>query len=546
MIYTRYQKEKQKKQLSMMFTSITHELLTPLTIISASVEHLRDEEPKFFGEYELMEINIQRSVRLLQQILETSKSHNGSLKLLVSHGDVMAYIRETARSIIPLMAKRGLNFSISCTPESMMGWIDTDKMDKIIFNLLSNASKYTTSEDGQVELIVKTNSNYDSIVIEVKDNGCGIPKSRQKQLFKMFYDGEYRRYDTMGNGIGLALTKDLVYLHGGTISYEGGEGIGSTFIVVIPISRESFLPSQIDDKNKIDIRIPHSAILDFNALSKQNDTKSEKEKQQEEEMQNKDDAYKILIVEDNSELLNLMKQLLKRDYIVSTASNGKEALNVLKKREQDLIVSDVMMPEMDGYKLTKHVKNDPDYKHLPIILLTAKTQEEDRETSLRIGADDYMTKPFKMGELRLHINNLIENRQRIQNDSKNLSSEEETDSTETTFSQGDEFLSKATACIKESIADSEYDRDRFAADMGMSQSSLYNKLRATTGMSVSSFMRDIRMKEACRLMKDAPDRRISEIAYSVGYKDPKYFATTFKKETGMQPTEYIDKCIKRL
>ena len=174
-LYLRNQRLKNKAQLSMMFTSITHELLTPLTILSASVEHLREKEPKHKVEYDLMNLNIQRSVRLLQQILETSKSKNGQLKLLVSNGDVMEYIKETAKCMVPLMQRKGLQFNVSCKPESMMGWIDTDKIDKIIFNLLSNAAKYTNGTDGKISLTARTNDYFDKVIIEVTDNGCGIP-----------------------------------------------------------------------------------------------------------------------------------------------------------------------------------------------------------------------------------------------------------------------------------------------------------------------------------------------------------------------------------
>lgn len=528
-LYLRHLRSRQEKRLNAMFASITHELLTPLTIISASVDHLRDVQPQYSEEYDLMEINIQRSVRLLQQILETAKANDGSLRLLVSQGDVMGYIRQTARSIIPLMAKQGVSFSIECSPQSMMGWIDTDKLDKIIFNLLSNAAKYTTGADGHVSLKARTNRNYDRIYIEVADNGCGIPKKRQKDLFKMFYDGDYRRFNTFGNGIGLALTKQLVFLHGGQIRYEGDEGKGSTFIVMLPINKEAFQPSQIDEKHKVDINIPESVISDFQTSHPYNMPPASPP----------DDAYRLLIVEDNVDLLHLMAHLLQSQYHVYTAENGTQALEIVHSQAVDLVVSDVMMPGIDGYELTSKIKSAPDTRHLPVILLTAKRMEEDKRRSLSVGADDYVTKPFKMGELRLRIDNIIENRRRQQQEFRSLSIDE---ARHLAANKSPEslFLDKALRCVHEHIADSDYDRNRFASDMGMSESSLYNKLRSVTGMSVTSFIRDIRLKEACRLMKTNKDQRVSDIAYAVGYKDPKYFATIFKKEFGMQPSEYMD------
>ena len=548
----RNSKLRQKAQMNMMFTSITHELLTPLTILSASIEHLRDVEPKHKLQYALMEINIQRSVRLLQQVLETTKAQDGRLKLLVSHGDVMGYIRNTAHSIIPLMAKKHLKFSVKCQPESMMGWIDTDKLDKIIFNLLSNSAKYTTGENGLVGLNVRTNDRYDRIFIEIRDNGCGIPESRKKHLFELFYDGEYRRFNTMGTGLGLSLTRELVYLNNGTISYESEEGKGTTFYITLPINKESFDLTQIDEKNKVDINKPMSAVLDLgeeesllendfvltDKISKNIATDTMKPKEIADSSD--EDAYTILVVEDNLELLMLMKQLLSRKYKVETARHGREAVELIEKTELDLIISDVMMPVMDGYELVKYVKNSVGYRHLPIIMLTAKTQETDKMDALTVGADEYMTKPFKMKELLLRIDNMIANRQRITREFKQQSIEEVKVKNVTMPSPDNEFLEKAMTCVHNHLDDSDYDRDSFASDMGMSASSLYNKLRAVTGMNATSFIRDIRMKEACRLAKSTQGIRVSDLAYSVGYKDPKYFSTIFKKEFGMQPSEYIE------
>lgn len=533
-LYQRSVRMRNRLHMERVYTNITHELLTPLTIISASVEHLRMEEPKYGYDYDMMQLNIQRMVRLLQQILETSKSQAGELKLLVSHGDVMKYIRETAQTIEPLMQKKGLTFNISCKPESMMGWIDTDKLDKIIFNLLSNAAKYTEKE-GLVELIVRTNKTFDQIIIQVRDNGIGIPKDRQKGLFHRFYDGEYRNRNTFGTGIGLSLTRDLVYLHNGSISFESEEGKGTTFFIELPINKEAFAQSQIDEKNKINIHIPQSVILDFSELEQ----KSTEELAQEREAE--ENSYKLLVVEDNVELLMLMQQLLRHNYRVYTAQNGREALQVVHSTDLDLIISDVMMPEMNGYELTEAVKSDQDYSHLPIILLTAKIQDTDREEALKVGADDYIAKPFRLSDLQLRIDNIIANRQRIQREFKQQTIAETKQKVQETPSPDNEFLKRAIQCVNDHLDDADFDRDAFAREMGASQSTLYNKLRATTGMNVSSFIRNMRMKAIDDIIRQQPDLRVSDLAYKVGFKDPKYFATTFKKEFGMQPKEYLEK-----
>ena len=535
--YRRSVRIRNRLQMDRIFTNISHELLTPLTVISASVERMNAEEPRFAQDYALINLNINRMVHLLQEILETSKSQSGELKLLVARGDVMQYISRTALCLEPLMTKRKIRFTVDCEPQSMMGWIDTDKLDKIIYNLLSNAAKFT-EEGGTVSLNVRTSKNYDKVRITVADSGIGIPKEKMKHLFHRFYDGNYRKMKTTGIGLGLSLTRDLVYLHGGTIDCESEEGKGTKFVVTLPITKESFAKSQIDETYQIDLDKPQSFILDFNAVKPQ---PAPVRKETDEESPD-DDVYRILLVEDNVELLMLMQTLLSSRYHVTTAHNGKEALGLVEQQELDLIISDVMMPEMDGNELTRCIKENPNTSHLPVILLTAKTQESDREKSMRIGADDYVTKPFRMGDLELRIRNIIENRKRIRREFKAQTVEESRLKARVASPTADElFLQKAIDCVYAHLNDSEFDRDAFASDMGMSASTLYNKLRSITGLNVTAFIRDIRMKEARRLAQTQPDLRVSDLAYKVGFKDPKYFSTCFKKEFGLQPSEFLEK-----
>ena len=524
-LYARSTRIRSQLQMNYIFNNITHELLTPLTIISASIEKLREEHPSSRHDLELMDLNIQRSVRLLQQILETSKLQAGELKILVSQGDVMQYIKETARSLEPLMIRKHLTFTINCKPESMMGWVDTDKMDKIIFNLLSNSAKYTP-EGGFVTLNVATNNRYDHIIIQVKDTGVGIPKDKMKRLFTRFYDGDYRRNRTFGTGLGLALTRDLIYLLGGRISCDSEEGRGTTFTLEIPINKESFTPSQIDERHQMQIHIPEKSIADL----------PQAENLTEDTVPTADaSASHVLIVEDNIELLRLMKRLLQPRYHVITANDGHEALQLIQTNKVDIVVSDVMMPEMDGYELTDHIKHNEIYSHLPVILLTAKTTEDDQQKALLTGADGYITKPFKIRDLQLRIDNLIANRQRIHTETP-TQVEEPADAMNP---EDREFLERATQCVHRNISDSDYDREAFAADMGTSVSTLYNRLRDLTGKSMANFIRDIRIQEACKIAKNEHNTRVSDIAYRVGFRDVKYFATAFKRITGKQPKEYF-------
>ena len=530
-LYLRSQEVRRRLQMSAIFTNITHELLTPLSVISASVDKLRDTEPEYSHEYDLMQFNIQRMVRLLQQILETSKSEAGQLKLLVSQGDVMKYVRETALCLEPLILKKDMKFTINCQPESMMGWIDTDKLDKIIYNLLSNAAKYGR-EGGHVSIDAVTNETFNEIIIKVSDDGEGISPKQMKNLFKRFHDGDYRQHQTIGTGLGLSLTQDLVHLNHGTIDCKSEVGKGTVFTVKLPIYKDAFAPDQIDEKNKIDLNIPKNAIIDFNTIIP--DVNSEPEETTEE------DGYKLLVVEDNLELLLLMQQLLKSTYRVYIARNGKEAMRIIKEKELDLIISDVMMPEMDGLELTRTIKSDPNYNHLPIILLTAKTQEEDIKEALQNGADEYLKKPFRLGDLKLRIDNIIENRKRMQTELSQMTEEEVVNTIANTPSPDEIFVNQALELVHAHIEDESYDREALAADMGASASTLYNKLRSITGMHVSAFIRDVRMKEAKRMAMENPKLRVSDLAYSVGFHDPRYFATCFKKHFGTQPKEFLE------
>ena len=534
LIYMRSIRLRQKLRMSYVFTNITHELLTPLTVLSASIDKMRDEAPQFSYDYDLMQINIQRMVRMLQQILETSKSQSGQLKLLCAQGDVMRYIRETAQYLEPLIAKKKMKYTVECQPESMMGWIDTDKLDKIIYNLVSNAAKYCR-ENGEVIVRATTNSRYDRIRIVVSDTGFGIPKDKMKNLFRRFQDGSYRQHKNIGTGLGLALTHDLVYLHKGTIKCESEIDKGTTFTIELPISKEAYSADQIFEDRQITFNSSKNpyieqkspqpeidATLNLNELPQEHDTS-------------------LLIVEDNPELLMLMHQLMSTYYNIYIASNGFEALEIIQEKQVDLIISDVMMPEMDGFELTKQLKDDPDHAHLPIVLLTAKREMDDEQKALLLGADDYLTKPFKLKELKIRVDNIIQNRKRVRTENKIEEPEAPQEEPQQRELTADElFMQRARQCVLDHLEDEDYDRDTLASNMGVSASTLYNKLRAIASINVTTFIRSIRMEEAKRFASENPDIRISDLAYRVGFRDPRYFSTTFKKHFGMQPTEFLD------
>ena len=511
------------------FTNITHELLTPLTIISATVDELKTQAPSHNDLYTVMNSNIQRLIRLLQQILEFRKAETGNLKLRVSPGDLAAFVRTGTESFKPLVKKRKIHFSLLCDPESIVGYFDIDKLDKIMYNLLSNAAKYN-KEDGFIQVTLSYDEeDREFVLLRVKDNGKGISREKQATLFKRFYEGDYRKFNTIGTGIGLSLTKDLVTLHGGTISVESEVDHGTEFIVRIPIERSYYDEEQIDDEvislrqTAIDYEdTPEDVIAEVQELA----TK----------------ANSILLVEDNEELLNLMTKLLGREYNVFTAENVKEGIIVLENEDVDLIVSDIMMPEMDGIEFCKYVKGHLEISHIPVILLTAKNKEEDRAEAYEIGADAFISKPFNLTVLHARIRNLLKYKARMAHDFKNQIVFEVKDLNYTSLDE--DFIQRAINCVNNHLEDPNFDQAQFADEMLTSKSTLYKKLKSLAGLNTSSFIRNVRLKAACRIMEEKGiNIRVSELAYAVGFNDPKYFSSCFKKEFGMLPSEYIERFI---
>lgn len=509
------------------FTNITHELLTPLTIISATVDEMKMQVPGYDDLYTVMTNNIRRLIRLLQQILEFRKAETGNLKLRVSPGDVAAFVKNETECFQPLVKKRKIHFSVLCDPESISGYFDTDKLDKIMYNLLSNASKYN-KEGGYIQVTLSYADDKDFVQLRVKDNGSGISKEKQKTLFKRFYEGDYRKYNTIGTGIGLSLTKDLVDLHGGTIRVESDENQGSEFIVTLPIDRSYFEEEQIDEDAVLPVQktITYENSTDADVAG----TPSSGEAKQ----------HTLLVVEDNEELLQLMVRLLRRDYNVITAENGKEAVTVVDNEDIDLIVTDIMMPVMDGIELCKYVKNRLEISHIPVILLTAKNKEEDRAEAYEVGADAFISKPFNLAVLHARIRNLLKSKERTAHDFKNQLVFEVKDLNYTSLDE--DFMQRAIDCVNRHLEDCEFDQPQFVDEMGTSKSTLYKKLKSLTGLNTSAFIRNIRLKAACRIMEEKGSAvRISDLAYAVGFNDPKYFSSCFKKEFGMLPTEYQDR-----
>ncbi len=513
------------------FTNITHELFTPITIVAAAMEDLQRIIPP--RTYDVAMTNINRLIRLIQQILEFRKAETGNLKLSVSRQDISSFVEKNIECFVPLMNKKGITIKCDNITPDIVGYIDTDKVDKILYNLLSNALKYNMPR-ATVEVSLQHVAQSNNIVVSVKDNGAGLSERAMKNLFKRFYDGDFREFKTSGTGIGLSLVNDLIILHKGEIRVDNHPGEGVNFIVELPIDKESYSAEECFESRTSDIfETKEDSATTIDVLH------TEEVKREESEIDpepiTKNNSVKLLVVEDNEDLLDVIESNLSKYYNVEVASNGEQALKVIEQESIDLIVSDVMMPKMNGYELSRAIKSNSANNHIPIILLTAKCGEGDMVKGYDSGADSYITKPFSINVLLARINNLLQLREsRI----SKLNEQTIFNIQELEYSSFDEeFLQGVINHINENYSDSEYDQHRLSEFTGMSKSTLHRKLKSLTGMTASTLIKDIRMKYAFEMFVKRENARISEVAYKVGFNDPKYFSICFKKRFGFLPSD---------
>ena len=499
------------------FTNISHELLTPLTILECVVDDIKRSKQVNDDQTEVMSNNIFRLIRLIRQILEFRKAESDNLRLKVSYGNISEVIRVISDiNFKPLNEKRQIHFSIVSNPKYIVGYFDPDKLEKIVYNLLSNAFKYNKPNGFvQVTLNELDDNGKRSLCLSVKDGGIGISKDKLSSIFNRFYDGDYRKQDETGTGIGLSLTKTLVELHHGRITVESQAGIGTEFVVYIPLNMEYYAENEIDINNideKEDSKenSKHKIIFNENLAS-------------------------ILLVDDNQELLRVVAEPLRDKYNVITAENGLDALEKTGLYPIDLVVSDVMMPEMDGFTLCNKLKENIDTSHIPVILLTAKSRDEDQIQGYESGADSYITKPFKPSLLMTRIAGIFKNREQ---QAKRYNRQEAPHVTNLEISKIDQqFILKAIQIVEENLENAEFDVVQFEAALNMTNSTLYRKIKSITGTAPTDFIRNIRLKHSCQLLQTGT-MNISEVAYAVGFNDPKYFTRCFRKEFGKTPGDY--------
>ncbi len=503
------------------FTNISHELLTPLTIISCLIEDFNLNFPNKFKQYSIMKSNVSRLKRLLQQILDFRKVESGNMKLGVKQLDLIEFVNNIRwNNFEPLFAQKKIQFTID-TPDQLIAWFDADKIDKVLFNILSNAIK-NTAKNGKINITIQTEIKNETeyVKIFISDTGCGISPEKLPFIFNRFFGNEM---SLESNGIGLSLTKDLIELHKGSISVESQLNIGTTFVVEIPIDSNAYSLSERESGIVETMLFPTEMLEDGEGIKKENGQK-------------KNNDILLLLVEDNVDLLMILGNHLSRLYRVIQAKNGIEALKVMQENEIDLVVSDVMMPEMDGNTLCKTIKEDIEFSHTPVLLLTAKNQISDRIDCYNAGADAYISKPFEMDVLEARINSLILNKQKKNKEyqsslvinPKNYDND----------SIDGNFLRQAISVVEENLANFEFTHEQLIDAMNSSKSTLYRKIKSLTGLSPSEFVRNIRLKHACLMLKSETGN-ISDIAYNVGFNDPKYFSTCFKTEFGVTPREYM-------
>lgn len=531
------------------FTNISHEIRTPLTLISGSIkEMLRRgvKEKNIADALHVVDNNSDRLLRLVCQILDIRKIESGNMKLSLQRIDICMFISSLIGNFRNLANERGVNLSLLKPEEKLFVWADCEKLDKVIFNLLSNAFRFTPRGKSILVSVAPVGSG---VGIKIKDEGSGIAPDRISSIFRLFSsDNEGSVVSQPHTGIGLALTKDLVELHHGRIHVESQLGKGSTFIIELP----SNAPGTCPEANYImEDTTPYVAEEgrgepESEGLVEDTDSK---------DMQIKD-RLTILVVEDNADMRNFISLILREGYNVATAANGKIGMEKAAGILPDLIISDYMMPVMDGMEMAGYLRKDISTSHIPIVMLSARTDEASVILGLRTGVDAYIEKPFSANVLRARIRNIIEMRRNLQqvyferfvnkndNTLQPLSSLGGMTKNPSAVSGGSaamdadqRFLARLTALLEENLSNGDLSVDDVARMMGMSRSVYFKKLKALTGVGPNDFFKSLRLQRAAELL-DAGEMSVTEISYTVGISDAHYFSKCFKQKFGVTPTEW--------
>lgn len=528
-------KQKEKQALEQvyqmrlnMFTNFSHELRTPLTLILNPIKNILSDTalpPAYKSSLEVVSKSANRILSLVNQLLDLRKQESGRVQLKIVETDAVKFVREIVLLFRELAASKQITLEFHTSDDSVLTWFDSSLMEKVLYNLLSNAIK-NTPEKGTIDVLLskKSTSKGKELEIMVSDTGKGIPEKDIENIFIAFYQVDESQIDSLpGTGLGLHITKNIVQYHHGTIGAENRSEGGACFRIVLPINKDLFKEECIvTSKDYITIKesFPVATPLPDKVPSK--------------EVVHPQNRTIILLVEDNADILQFMKVQL-QDYIVYEAENGAVAWDIAKKIIPDIIVSDIMMPVMDGLELCLKIKSEIKTSHIPVILLTARTSILQIEEGLRTGADDYITKPFDAELLKLRIYNMIENRRKAKLAYlKNVTIDIPAQKAETIDSA---FLDQAYDFIKKNMSDSDLSIEEFGKELHLSRTQLFRKIKALTGMSPSLFVSTLRLKYAAELLQES-SLTISEVAWQVGFGSVSYFTSCFKKLYGITPTEY--------
>jgi signal transduction histidine kinase/ligand-binding sensor domain-containing protein/DNA-binding response OmpR family regulator len=503
------------------FTNVSHEFRTPLSLIISPLDKIikntSDEDQK--KQLNLVHRNAKRLLNLVNQLLDFRKMEVQELKLHPAIGDIVKFAEDISYSFTDIAEKKGTKFSFDSNVESLEIYFDKDKMEKILFNLLSNAFKYTP-DNGEVSVRLTYTPPTDSeengtLAIDVKDNGIGIPPDKHEMIFERFFQTEVpESMVNQGTGIGLAITKEFVRLHNGVISVNSEPEKGTCFTVLLPAKKIHEISARTTS-NPAPIENAEQIIF--------------------EESQKNGKKKTIIIVEDNEDLRFYLKENLKTQYHVEEATNGKEGWEKIHLMNPDLVVSDIMMPLMDGIELAKKIKTDTMTAHIPVILLTAMGSEEKQIEGFQAGVNDYITKPFTFEILASRIRNLLAQQKLLQ---KRFQKQIEVNPSEVTVTPVDEkFLKQALEIVEKFMDKPDFSVEDFSREMCMSRVALYKKILSLTGRAPLEFIRSIRLKRAAQLLEKS-GMSVSEIAYEVGFNNPKNFTKYFKEEFKVLPSQY--------
>ena len=533
-----HKKSEEMNQMKLQFfTNISHELRTPLTLIVGPLEQIMEGSVNLKDLPKLNSIMYKNSIRLLKlinQLLDFRKAESGNLSLMVQNDDLVYFVRDVFTVFKEIALEKEIEFLFLSSEKQIKAWFDNDKIEKILYNLLSNAFKFTPKGKSiKVSLEKENIKNEAYAIIKVIDYGIGIPKKDLNSIYERFYQTKDKNVTiSEGSGLGLAYIKRLIKIHKGKIDIESELNKGTTCTVTIPINKDAFTKDSIIeqrpqkynfDYSKVGVNILKESQLIRNKLTENNTEHSV-------------EVPLLLIVEDNKELREYMIDFLNNDFRVLTANNGKEGLDLAIKKTPDVIISDLMMPVMDGVEMCKIIKTNINTSHIPVIILTAKSGVENEKEGLETGADEYILKPFDVDLLKLRLNNILRTKQQWIHKFKTNSGSKHWKELSNKLDQ--KFIEKSIAIVKKNLDNPTFSVEQFALDIGMSRSSLFLKLKSITGQSSSKFIRTIRINNAAKLI-NSEKYSISDIIYMVGFSDPKYFRTCFKKQFGMRPSEYL-------